>query len=357
MVPSAKLWPNGEFTLGYAWDGEEVLLKEELFIPEYDPSMSPQELDERLAAMHELLDAVERAYSVSGRLAWRALTLSNARNSEKEAEPTKYGLNGITGTGAKMLRSAAFIMERQYGKEDVTMGTFTVPHLEKDERVKLAQSWGVLTNDLVRYLRNELIKQGRAPAVAGCTEIQSARLESRSEGYLHLHAIWPAHSNNGRRWSVEADGVRTWWKKAIERVIGRELPIAPRVETALVEFGVEHYIGKYLSKGGDDLLGQFVADLGYESVPGQWWFMSNYLKTKIRKETLGGRNLGALLEGYIQHTVTVGSGNGFEWLRHVDLALDGRNLTIGYVGRLDQATAEELRLFLRSSSRIRLGVC
>lgn len=350
MIPAAKVWPNGEFSLGYAWEGEKVELKEELVLPAEAYGTTDEELDERLAAMLELLDEVERAYSVSGRLAWRLLTLSNAWNSRKEAEPTKYGLYGITGTGARMLRSAAYIMERDYGCSDVTMGTFTVPHLEKSERVALAQRWGSLTNRLVEYLRRELQEQGRPPVVAGCTEIQSARLESRNEGYLHLHVIWPAHSNVGRRWSVEANDLRAWWKSAIERIIGRELPCAPRVETALVESGVEHYIGKYLSKGGDDLLGLFVADLGFESVPGQWWFMSNYLKRKIKAETLTGRALGNVLESYIEYTVTSGTGAGFEWLRHVDLKWDGRLLTVGYVGRLDRPTRNDLAILLRIDS-------
>jgi hypothetical protein len=350
IEPVAKVWPNGEFTLGYAGVGDEASPLEEWSWTGDGSPLAPGQGAALLAGMHELLDAVERAYSMSGRLAWRLLTLSNARNSEKEVEPTKYGLHGITGTGAKMLRSAAFIMERDYGCSDVALGTFTVPHLEKGERVKLAQKWGVLTNDLVRYLRHELQGQGRAPIIAGCTEIQSARLESRSEGYLHLHAIWPAHSNNGRRWAVDANEVRAWWKKAIERIIGRELGQTPRVETAAVKFSVEHYIGKYLSKGGDDLLGQFVADLGYESVPGQWWFMSSCLKNKIKAETLSGKNLGKVLESYIEHTVTTGTGAGFEWLRHVDFILDGRLVTVGYVGRLDRATRDELALFLRVGS-------
>ena len=354
MMPTAKVWPNGEFSLGYAWEGEESPELEEWAWTGGLKGLTEEELDVRLECLRGWLDSVAQMYSVSGQLAQLALTLSGARNSHERSEPLKYGFHGITGAGAKMLRSAAYVMERDYGCTDVTMGTFTVPHLEKHERVLLAQQWGRLTDRLVQYLRLELQEQGRPPVVAGCTEIQSARLESRNEGYLHLHAIWPAHSNMGRRWSVEADEVRTWWKKAIERIIGRELPIAPRVETALVKFSVEGYIGKYLSKGGDDLLGQFVADLGYESVPGQWWFMSSYLKRKIKAETLTGRTLGTILEAYIEHTVTSGTGAGFQWLRHVDLKLGCRLLTVGYVGRLDGPTRDDLAMLLRIDSRIDL---
>jgi hypothetical protein len=247
-----------------------------------------------------------------------------------------------------MLRSACFLLEQKFGKEDVTMATFTVPRLSQAERILVARGWGVLTNDLVRRLKSYLIESGRPPVIVGCVEIQSSRLESRKEGYLHIHAVWPAHSNKGGLWAVRAEEIRAWWKSALERIIGRELPCAPRIETAIVETSVEHYMGKYLSKGSDDCLGQYVADLGYESVPGQWWFASKEMKQWVKENTLGGRNLGALLESYIEHTVTFGTGEGFEWLRHVDLLMAGRLVTVGYVGRLDMATKSDLDLLMRT---------
>lgn len=75
--------------------------------------------------------------------------------------------------------------------------------------------------------------------------------------------------------------------------------------------------------------------------------MSAYLKNKIKAETLTGRNLGAVLESYIEHTVTTGTGMGFDWLRHVDLNLGGRLLTVGYVGRLDRPARDDLAVLLR----------
>jgi hypothetical protein len=348
FVPTGKVWPNGEFTLGYSRDGQLSPELEEWTWTGGSKGLSPSELDARLECLHGWLDAVAEVYSVSGRLAAALLTLSSASNSHEAKEPLKYGLNGLTNHGAKTLRSACFLLEEKFGKEDVCMATFTVPRLSQAERVAVARGWGVLTNRLVQYLKRELVEQGRPPLICGCAEIQSSRLESRSEGYLHLHVVWPAHSNNGRRWAVKAEDARAWWKSALERIIGRELPCLPRIETAIVEFGVEHYMGKYLSKGSDDCLGQFVADLGYESVPGQWWFASSEMKSWIKENTLGGRNLGALLEAYIEHTVTKGTGDGFEWLRHVDLTLSGRLVTVGYVGRLDRRTKGELDLLLKT---------
>lgn len=344
---SAKVWPNGEFSVGYSWDGEESPELGEWAWAGCGEGLDSEALDARLACIHGWLDAVAQIYLMSGHLAQVLLTSSSAPNSREQGEPVKYGLNGITGTGTKMLRSAAYIMERDYGCADVTMGTFTVPRMDKAERVALATGWGKLTNRLMEYIRRELKANGRPEVVAGCTEIQSSRLEKTSEGYLHLHVIWPAHSNKHGRWSVGVNRLRLWWKSALERVIGRTLECTPRVETAIVEKSVEAYLGKYLSKGSDDCLGQFVADLGYESVPGQWWFASAYLKAKIKAETLTGEAVSETLEAYINHTITAGSGAGFEWLRHVDLNIEGRLVTVGYVGRLDRQAKSDLDLLVR----------
>lgn len=348
LIPTARIWPNGEFTLGYMADGQESPELAEWTWTGGEAGLSPNELDVRLECLHGWLDGVAGLYSVSGKLAQLALTLSSTRNSETAKPGIKYGLNGLTGTGAKMLRSACCLLEEKFGKEDVTMATFTVPQLSRAERILVARSWGVLTNDLVRRLKSWLVASDRPPVIAGCVEIQSARLESREEGYLHLHVVWPSHSNKKGRWAVKASEVRTWWKSALERIIGRELKHTPRIETAVVEKSVEAYMGKYLSKGSDDCLGQFVADLGYESVPGQWWFASSEMKSWIKERTMGGRNVGALLDGYIQHTIISGSGEGFEWLRHVDLPLAGRLVTVGYVGRLSKVTVAELFAFTDS---------
>jgi hypothetical protein len=245
-----------------------------------------------------------------------------------------------------MIRSGAFLLEDRLGKEDVVMITLTVPTLSREGRLAVAENWGSLVNRLVQYLSRELSSQGRPAAVVGCVEVQTARLEKYRQAYLHLHLVCPAHSNKGRYWAIEAGALRAWWKAALERVTKTTLPNPPRVETAIVEKSVEAYLAKYMSKGTGEELEAFVADLGEDSIPGQWWFCSAPMRQRIVAETYHGPNCGALLEAQIQHLLELGSGEGFEYIRHVDRKVGKSLVTCGWVGKLSPGLRQDLTSML-----------
>lgn len=344
--PVGRIWPNGEFTLGYGVVGEEGSREEEWSWTGGHRGLTEEELDVRLECLDGWLEVVAGVYSVSAQLAGVYLTLSDTPNSHRSTPRPKYGLKGLTGKGRKMIRSGAYLLEKRLGKDDVVMITLTVPTLSRPERIAVAKQWGHLTNRLVQYLSRELVRQGRAPVIVGCVEVQTGRLKKFSEGYLHLHLVCPAHSNAGRAWAIDAKELRAWWKSALERVTKTTLTHLPRVETAIVEKSVEAYLAKYLSKGSDEGLEDFVEDLGEDCVPGQWWFCSAPMRDAIRKNTLSGDNCGALLESLVEHLLEMGTGEGFEYVRHVDRLVDGKLKTCGWVGRLCPELRDEIDLML-----------
>jgi len=350
MYPTGKLWPNGEFSIGYTREGVEGDPRSEWEWTRPEKWLSPDELDARLEAMHELLESVREFYLLNAELAASGLTLSNVWNSHKPAPRTKNGLKGLTGEGSRMLRSACYLLEERLGNDDVVMITLTVPTLGRKARQAVAEQWGCLTNRLVQYLTRELLEQGRDPVIAGCVEIQTARLAKYSQAYLHLHLVCPAHSNRGRRWAIDASDLRAWWAKAIERVIGCELPNMPRIETAIVEKSVEAYLGKYLSKGTGEELIAFISDLGESAVPGQWWFMSAPMRNAVKSGIRLGRNAGAVLDAVVNHLLEQGDGQGFQYIRHIDCIFQDKPVTVGWVGRLTPEFAAELRALLDAST-------
>lgn len=349
VKPIGRIWPNGEFTLGYGVQDEEGSVAQEWSWTGGHRGLTEEELDVRLECLDGWLEAVASVYSVSARLAGVYLTLSDTPNSHKPVERAKYGLKGLTGKGRKMIRSGAYLLEQKLGRDDVVMITLTVPTLGREQRIEVARQWGKLTNRLVQYLTRVLVSQGRSPVIVGCCEVQTGRLKKYSEGYLHLHLVCPAHSNEGRVWAIDASELRAWWKAAIERVIGASLPYLPRVETAIVQKSVEAYLAKYLSKGSDEGMEEFIEDLGEDCVPGQWWFCSAPMRDAIRQRTLSGEACGALLESLIEHLLTVGDGEGFEYIRHVDRLADGKLKTCGWVGRLDPGLKSEIEDMLRAT--------
>jgi hypothetical protein len=308
------IWPNGNFSVGVGPVGE---MAGELEGAEVD---NPAGFGD--------VEAQRRAIA--------ALTSSNGPNSHTEEScPVQRGLHGITGQGQQMLRSGCYLLERDYGKADLCFATLTVPTLSKPGRVKLAKNWPELVRQFVQMVQRKLARAGRPTKVVGCVEIQTARLESRGEAYLHLHAVWPSHSNkHGEVWAVKWADLRNWWERALERFSGEKLPHHPRVEVAPVKKSAERYMGKYLSKGSGEVLEQFIEDLGIDSVPPSWWFMSATIRNQIKGEKSNGRNTGTMLDSLIQAAFEDGDLSAFEWIRHVEVEMSGRLVTIGWCGRL-----------------------
>lgn len=317
-----RIWPNGNFSLGVG--------------PVGSTSLEMDGADEEGLARwgdHPGLGA-----------AVAALTSSNGTNSHKGVEcREKNGLKGITSHGQQMLRSACYLLERDYGNADLCFATLTVPTLPREGRVELARNWGALVNRLCQFLTRRLTKAGRPTKVAGCTEIQTARLASHAQAYLHVHAIWPSHSNeSGRLWAVQWGEIRAWWAQALERYSGCSLPYQPRVELAPVRKSAEKYMGKYLSKGSGEALDGFIEDLGEDSVPGQWWFMSADMRHQVKAETAHGPNTGTILQAVMQTAFETGDFSMFEWVKHVEVTFTDRPVTIGWCGRLQSDARDDL---------------
>lgn len=321
-----RIWPNGNFSIGTGPVGQEAL------------ELSDGD-EVNLAAMPDgasLREAVGR------------LTLSNALNSHSEAvPPVQRGLKGITGLGQQMLRSGCYLMERDYGNSDLCFATLTVPNLPKGARFLLAQNWSELIRQFLQWVSRKLAAAGRPTKVCGCSEIQSSRLERSGEGYLHLHALWPSHSNAAaRRWVVEWEELRDWWERALARFSCCELPYHPRVETAPVKKSAERYMGKYLSKGSGECLDAFIEDLGECSVPPAWWFMTADLRHQVKAEMAHGPNTGTLLDAVIQSALEDGLEDVFEWIRPVMVTFTDIPVHIGWCGRLKPAHRDDLLAML-----------
>ena len=309
-----RIWPNGNFSLGTGPVGQTALEDEgadEIGLARFGDSGDLQ-------------------------AAIAALTSSNALNSPTPSqEAAQRGLKGITSLGQQMLRSACYLLERDYGNSDLCFATLTVPTLPKGARFLLAQNWSELVRQLLQWVSRRLTSAGRPTKVCGCTEVQSARLASRGEAYLHLHLVWPAHSNcGGRLWAVEWAEIRDWWARALVRFSCCELPHHPRVELAPVKKSAERYMGKYLSKGSGEALDAFIADLGECSVPPTWWFMTADMRHQVKSETVRGGNTGALLYAVVEQALGEGDLGDFVWVRPVMLEYGDRSIHIGWCGRL-----------------------
>lgn len=317
-----RIWPNGNFSVGLGPSASAAL----------DCDEECQGVSARYGAAGPIADAVSTLIS------------SNALNSHTpDSVPVQRGLKGITALGQQMLRSACYLLERDYGNRDLCFATLTVPTLSQPGRVRLASNWSELVRQFLQFVSRRLSVAGRPTKVVGCSEIQTARLQGRGEGYLHLHAVWPSHSNSASQlWAVGWADLRTWWEKALVRFSGEQLPHHPRVEVAPVKHSAERYMGKYLSKGSGECLEEFIADLGEDSVPPAWWFMTADMRRQVKAETAQGPNTGTLLDAVIQNALEDGLEDIFEWIRPVMVTFTDRPVHIGWCGRLKAGTRDDL---------------
>lgn len=321
-----RIWPNGNFSLGVGPVGSASIENEG----------GDTVTQARYGAAGPIGDAVA------------LLTSSNALNSHTECEPSpQRGLKGITPLGQQMLRSACYLLERDYGKEDLCFATLTVPTLPPGARFLLAQNWSELVRQFLQWVSRKLLAAGRPTKVCGCTEIQTARLANRGEGYLHLHALWPSHSNAASRlWAVEWEELRDWWESALERFSCCKLPHHPRVETAPVKHSAENYMGKYLSKGSGEAMKEFGEKEGEYSLPPSWWFMTTDLRHQVKAETAHGPNTGSILMAVVQQALEDDDMGDFVWVRPVFLEFGDDSIHVGWCGRLAPWAREDLLTLL-----------
>lgn len=322
--PFLTLWPNGQFSLSYKWTTEGGCVNE---------------LDE-----WRFIQGV--GYQRSSLEAAPPNLVSSPKSSQPESESgrksKKYGLKGISRFGCKMVRSAAYMLQKEFGRTGLTFMTLTVPTLEHAERKKVALRWGEIMRQVIQRLSRLLERAGQPKLVVSVTELQSSRLKKYGQAYLHAHLVFPARCRKSKSWCVNVSDFRTWYKSLIERISGVDLSRLPRVETKVVRSSVEGYLGKYMTKGREGMQG-VIDDIGEESVPGQQWNMSKDMRDLVKSSTIRSESWGDYMQLMIEYHVC-GESQIKSYLKRVEIDIGGRIITTAWVGNLTEKERDRLGL-------------
>lgn len=321
---SGTLWPHGEFSQGWAKarpDGGEW---------HEDPYIGMG------------VDDVPSGRDVAAETA--ALHLSDVRNSHNRPQ---RGLKGITGHGRQMVKAFGFLLKEKWPRHRVTLGTVTLPPMEQAQREAVAVAWPELVRHYLQWLSRRLERQGLPPAVCSVTEIQPKRLQETGEGYLHLHTLWLNRPGRKGNWAVSPVDLRAW----LSQWLYRHIPGYPgghvNVNVKPVRGEVARYMAKYMSKGGE-CLGEAIADWGEAACPRTWWNMTSPARAMVKAETHKGFAVGEYLESLLNYLWDTGDDSWVEFLRHVELDLDGVRVTVGYRGRMSKDVLATSRAMLKS---------
>ena len=364
-VPTGRIWPSGDFSVGFRRVAGDRAARVDLrntrqLIDDGDMALPSDRWEYGRYGAPKLVEPLgpgERwadhdAWAVGDDGAATPLTLANVPNSHtRRSRPSRYGKSGMTGYGKRMVKSVATLVQKRFTAARTTFCTISMPKLPADLRRELARCWPEMLRQLLQWISRRLEKRGLPPVVVSVSEIQPKRLKGYGEAYLHLHLVWGNHWAKAGNWALDAREIRSWVERFLSK---RGIWIDgcwARVNVQPVKKSAAAYLAKYMSKGSDDIAAM-AADLGWDSIPSQWWNMTKAARDWVKDELAQGDDVGSLLLASVDAIFSgvVPFRDAFHSLHEVMLDIDGRPRGVGWRGALVDAYRKELLRLLDTQS-------
>lgn len=189
-----------------------------------------------------------------GRLVGRGellpLVHQSVESSPVPQKPSRKRLTSMTKNMARNIRNGVYLLEKQYGKEQMSFLTLTLPNLSTDELAVCCEFWQDMTDQILKWLRKQLQSKGIQFEYVYCTEIQSKRLQSRGEYAPHLHIVFRGRNGRKNVWAITPKKIRQAWASIIACVIGhRDFCVSALENLQRIKHSAARYLSKYISKG------------------------------------------------------------------------------------------------------------
>ena len=256
-------------------------------------------------------------------------------------EPPKkrYGQNGITRSGARKVRNAAYLMQKRFGLGRLSFATVTVPDLSYERMADLHENWAAVVERYRLGVKRQLQRKGLVGDIITVSEVQEKRLSRSKLPVLHLHSLWVGRLAYGG-WALKTLDHDRIWKQALRVALPTgPLPMHSACNIQEVKSSASGYMGKYMSKGS-----KIVKDLVEQGfggwLPKQWWNMSRALSRWVSQETLTTGEFSEFLldnSNSVDHTI-------WEFVGHVTIDIgEKQEYWLATYGRLNSVLAEEIR--------------
>lgn len=338
----AKLYPNGEITI----------YKPRTFVQ--DPLPKDWKYDTA-----GLWCACMRAYgTVAPALAAGLVPLGSSthpifnRSSETQSERdsvmgsprTRKGLKGITARGSKIVRNAAYLLQKTATRQRCVFATCTVPSLEIEQMEVIHQNFAQVVRIYRRSLTRILQANGLSGKSVTVVEVQEKRYERTGQPVMHIHTVFCGKTGAGR-WAVTIEDHDAIWSHALSSVIRKKLPkCSCACNLQRVKKSAESYLGKYLTKG-TSVVSKIVADGFIGWLPKHWYFCTRELRRDIDRNT---RRVDSMAY-WLNDIAELKSAQVWMWHRDVVLEMnDGHKITIARYGKLLPAMNNSLHEYFAS---------
>jgi hypothetical protein len=194
-------------------------------------------------------------------------------------------LNRMTSSMGRNLRNAVYLMERKYGKSNLSFLTLTCPTLPDDSMNVLNRNWGKAINIFTKWLRGVIAEKGFHCDYAYCSEMQEQRVREQGDLGLHLHLVFNGRAKARTDWFVNHAEVRAKWAAIITLLTG-EVDYDKRALENIqsIKKSAARYLSKYISKGIPDELDKYLKPC-YEKPRIHWGGMSRSISRAIKKQS------------------------------------------------------------------------
>lgn len=187
----------------------------------------------------------------------------------------------FTAYGRRMVRSAAFWMERRWSRANLSFLTVTVPTLPNRDIGKLGAEWREVVRRYKQELERELRRKGITSEVLLVTEIQEKRYRTTGLICPHLHIVFRGRKSRNAAWAISKERARKLWENVLSAILGFSVnaPASTRIEK--IKKSVENYLSKYMSKGGK-VIEEVIESGRRHLLPTSWWGMTNTLRDTVK---------------------------------------------------------------------------
>lgn len=279
---SGKLWPNGE------WGVCKVKK-----MPEYIPPRGIDEETNRWNFQRYLVHGFEAAVMA----AWQERSFGDGWDERPQAASlgssmlanshrrVSRGAKGISRYGSKMVRNAAYMLEKGYGIKHLSFLTLTLPPVGEGLWVKVCENWSNIVRVFLQRLQRWLKRSGLPDFVISVTEIQEERHNRTGEPGLHLHMVFVGRRKK-ETWKLKPQQVRSWWKEIVCNSLQCSSDTfnwgsVERLES--IRKSAASYLGKYLSKGVSSI-NALVLKCPSLRLPSSWWNCSSALRKWVKSQ-------------------------------------------------------------------------
>lgn len=249
MEPSGALWPNGEFTVGYAPCGG---LERELTAEEWAAKSVPP----------------------------IGLAMPANSHTGSDVVPAPRGTGGLTSYGRRLVRNSVEMMERAYGATNLSFVTLTLPKLEYEEYWNVSSNWSQICRVYYQAVGRMLGRKLLPPWYVGVTELQPGRTQREEVPALHIHHLCVGRRRNEKGWRVKPAEYRELWQRAVSPYLFNEYDWSACERVEGIRYTAAGYISKYMSKGDDGAVSLPRTGTGW-SLPTAWYNVSLRLKRRV----------------------------------------------------------------------------